>query len=136
MLWKKGIIGTPDDGPITEHLQFGQIQWNQSYSHMPREHRAKALDEPEMMNMDEPVAAEPEEPPVEPVAKPHVANEEDEETEQDETITLRASDFEALQDTLEDIRFQIADIQRDVRQDRLETQDLLRAILDRLPPAP
>ena len=103
---------------------------------MPREHRARALDEPEMMNMDEPVAAEPGEPSVEPVTEPHVADEEEAVTEQEETITLRASDFEALQDTLEDIRFQIADIQRDVRQDRLETQDLLRAILDRLPPTP
>jgi hypothetical protein len=103
---------------------------------MPREHRARAPDEPEMMNMDEPAAAEPGEPPIKPVAEPHVANEEEEETKQEETITLRASDFEALQDTLEDIRFQIADIQRDVRQDRLETQDLLLAILDRLPPAP
>jgi hypothetical protein len=44
---------------ITEHPQFGQIQWNQSYLHMPREHRARALDEPEMMNMDEPAVAEP-----------------------------------------------------------------------------
>jgi hypothetical protein len=92
---------------------------------MPREHRARALDEPEMMNMDEPVAAEPGEPSVEPVTKPHVADEEKVETEQEETITLRASNFEALQDTLEDIRFQITDIQRDVHQDRLETQDLL-----------
>jgi hypothetical protein len=85
-----------------------------------------------MMNMDEPAAAEPGEPPIEPVTEPHVVDEEEVETEQEETFTLRASDFEALQDTLEDIRFQIADIQRDVRQDRLETQDLLRAILDRL----
>jgi hypothetical protein len=81
MLRKKGIIGTLDDGPITEHPQFGRIQWNQSYSHMPREHRARAPDEPEMMNMDEPAAAEPREPPVEPVAEPHVANEEEKETE-------------------------------------------------------
>jgi hypothetical protein len=59
----------------------------------------------------------------------------EEEKEYEETITLRVADFYALQDTLEDIRFQIADIQRDARQDRLETQDMLRAILDRLPPA-
>jgi hypothetical protein len=50
-------------------------------------------------------------------------------------ITLKAADFYALQDTLEDIRFQIADIQRDARQDRLKTQDMLRAFLDKLPPA-
>jgi hypothetical protein len=49
----------------------------------------------------------------------------EEEEEYEETITLIA---------LEDIRFQITDIQRDARQDRLKTQDMLRAILDRLPP--
>jgi hypothetical protein len=54
----------------------------------------------------------------------------DEEEEDEETNTLRAADFYALQDTLEDIRFQIADIQRDARQDMLWT------ILDRLPLAP
>jgi hypothetical protein len=78
MLRKKGIKGTPEDGPITEHPQFGRIQWNKSYSHMPREHRARAPDEPEMMNMDEPATAKLGEPPVEPVAEPHVANEEEE----------------------------------------------------------
>jgi hypothetical protein len=44
---------------------------------MPREHRARAPDEPEMMNMDEPAAVEPGELPVEPVAEPYVANEEE-----------------------------------------------------------
>jgi hypothetical protein len=32
--------------------------------------------------------------------------------------------------TLEDVRFQIVDIQRDAHQDKLETQDMLQAILD------
>jgi hypothetical protein len=59
-----------------------------------------------------------------------------EEEEYEETITLRAADFYALQDTLNDIQFQIVDIQRDAHRDRLETQDMLRAILDWLPPAP
>jgi hypothetical protein len=96
----------------------------------------RVVRELEMMDVDEPVvpepvvpetaAPEPAEPPVEP---------EEEEEEYEEMITLRASDFIALQDTLEDIRFEIANIQRDARQDRLETQDMLRAILDRLPPA-
>ena len=59
-------------------------------------------------------------------SEPERAAEQDEQSEEyEETITLRAADFCALQDTLEDIRFQIADIQRDARQDRLETQDLL-----------
>jgi hypothetical protein len=131
ILRKKGIKGNAIDGPITESPHFGRIQWNQSCSHMPR-----VVRELEMMDVDEPVvpepvvpetaAPEPAEPPVEP---------EEEEEEYEETITLRASDFIALQDTLEDIRFEIANIQRDARQDRLETQDMLRAILDRLPPA-
>jgi hypothetical protein len=70
MLRKQGIKGTPDDGPITEHPQFSRILWNQSYSHMPRGHWARAADEPEMMDMDEPVA------------EPHVANEEEEEADE------------------------------------------------------
>jgi hypothetical protein len=64
------------------------------------------------------------------------ADEQPDEEEYEDTITLRAIDFYALQDTLEDMRFQIAEIQRDARQDRLETQDMLRATLDRLPPTP
>jgi hypothetical protein len=61
--------------------------------------------------------------------------EEEEEEEYEETITLRASDFVAFQDILKDMRSQITDLQRNARQDRLETHDMLRAILDRLPPA-
>jgi hypothetical protein len=94
MLWKQGIKGTPEDGPITEHPQFDQIQWNQSYSHMPRRHRARAADEPEMIDMDEPAALEP---PVE----PDPANEEEEEYE--ETIIIRVSDLITLQDSLDDM---------------------------------
>jgi hypothetical protein len=60
MLQKKGIKGTSADGPITEHPQFGRIQWNQSYSHMPRGHRARAVDELELMDMDEAAAPEQE----------------------------------------------------------------------------
>jgi hypothetical protein len=72
MLRKQGIKGTPDDGPITKHPQFSRIQWNQIYSHMPRGHRARAAEEPEMMDMDKPV-----EPPVDPIAEPDVADEEE-----------------------------------------------------------
>jgi hypothetical protein len=79
MLHKQGIKGTLEDGPITEHPQFGRIQWNQSYSHMPRGHRARAADEPEMMDIEEQAAPEP----VEPVAKPHVADDEEEEEEEE-----------------------------------------------------
>jgi hypothetical protein len=59
-----------------------------------------------MMDMEEPTAPKP----VEQVPEPHVADEEEEEAEQEETITLRAIDFYALQDTLDDIRFQISNI--------------------------
>jgi hypothetical protein len=77
MLHKQGIKGTLEDGPITEHPQFGRIQWNQSYSHMPRGHRARAADEPEMMDIEEQATPEP-------VAKPHVADDEEEEEEEEE----------------------------------------------------
>jgi hypothetical protein len=140
MLRKKGIKGNATDGPIIEHPQFGRIQWNQSCSHMP----IVALEpDTEMMDMDEPteqerpteleMAAEHDE-----AAEQEKETEEqpDEEEEHEETITLRAADLYALKDTLEDIQFQISDIQRDARQDRLKTQDMLRAILDRLPPTP
>ena len=40
------------------------------------------------------------------------AEQEEQSEEEEEYITLRAADFYAFQDTLEDIRFQIADIQR------------------------
>jgi hypothetical protein len=59
---------------------------------MPRGHRARAVDEPEMMDMEDAAAPEL----VEPVAEPHVADEEEEEAEQEEMITLKAADFYAL----------------------------------------
>jgi hypothetical protein len=76
----------------------------------------------EMMDVDEPVvpetvALEPAEPPVE--------LEPEEEEEYEETITLKVLDFVAFQDILEDMRFQISNIQRDARRDRLETQAML-----------
>jgi hypothetical protein len=36
ILKKKGIKGTPEDGPVKEHPFFGRNQWNHSLSHMPR----------------------------------------------------------------------------------------------------
>jgi hypothetical protein len=127
ILRKRGIKANATDGPITESPHFGRIQWNQSCSHMPR-----VVQQLEMMDVDEPVvpetvAPEPAELPVEP--------EPEEEEEYEETITLKVSDFVAFQDILEDMQFQISNIQRDARRDRLETQAMLRAIFDRLPPA-
>jgi hypothetical protein len=102
ILRKKGIKGNATEGPITESPYFSRIQWNQSCSHMPR-----AVREPEMMDMGEPVVPEPAAPePIEPPVEPK------EEEEYEETITLRALDFVAFQDILEDMRFQIANIQR------------------------
>jgi hypothetical protein len=41
ILKKKGIKGTPKDGPVTDHPFFGRNQWNHSQSHMPREVRVE-----------------------------------------------------------------------------------------------
>jgi hypothetical protein len=41
ILKKKGIKGTPEDGPVSEHPFFGRNQWNHSQSHMPREVRVE-----------------------------------------------------------------------------------------------
>jgi hypothetical protein len=72
-------------------------------------------------------------------ADPKKATEQEEQPKQEEEykegIMLRASDLLHFQDTLVDIRSQITDLQRDARQDRLEVQEMFRAILDRLPPA-
>jgi hypothetical protein len=100
ILRKKEIKGNATDGPITESPYFGRIQWNQSCPHMPR-----AVREPEMMDVDEPVVPEPAAPeiaapePTEPLVEA-----EEEEEEYEETITLRAFDFVAFQDILEDMR--------------------------------
>jgi hypothetical protein len=89
------------------------------------------------MNKQE-MAAEPEMAAELEMAEEHEkeAEQEEEADEQpnEEALTLRAADVYALQDILEDMRFQITEIQREACQDRLETQDMLRAILDRLPP--
>jgi hypothetical protein len=44
----KGIKDNSADGPIIEHPRFGRIQWNKSYSHMPR-----LAIEPKPMDMHE-----------------------------------------------------------------------------------
>jgi hypothetical protein len=134
ILRKKGIKGSATDGPIIESPYFGRIQWNQSLSHMPRaapepEPEPEPIDIPEMAAEQE-IASE-----LERAAEQEEQLEEEEEKEYEEMITLRASDFVSFQDILEDMRFQIVDLQRTACQDRLETQEMLRAILDRLPPA-
>ena len=111
MLRKKGIKGTAADGPISVHPYFGRIQWSQIYSHMPRGHRARAADKPEMMDIEEP-AAQPEA-----AIEPDAADDHYQEGEEyEETITISASNLVALQDTLDDMRFKIDNIERDARQ--------------------
>jgi hypothetical protein len=78
----------------------------------------RVVRQPEMMDVDEPATPKPTELLVEP-------EEEEEKEEYEETITLRAFDFVAFQDILEDMRSQIADLQRNAHQDRLETQEML-----------
>jgi hypothetical protein len=68
---------------------------------MPQGHQARAANEPEMMDMDEPAVPEPVEPLIEPAIEPDAVEEEEE--EQEETITIRASDLIALQDNLDDM---------------------------------
>jgi hypothetical protein len=55
ILRKKGIKGNATDGPITKSLHFGRIQWNQSYSHMPRA-APKLEPKPKPMDIQEMVA--------------------------------------------------------------------------------
>jgi hypothetical protein len=128
ILRKKGIRGDSTDGPITESPYFGPIQWRQSLSHMPR-----AQPQPEPAPVPEPMDIP------EMAAEPEIAAEQeellDESEEYEEGITIRRSDLLHFQETLVDIRSQIADLQRDARQDRLEVQQMFRALMDRLPPA-
>jgi hypothetical protein len=128
ILRKKGIKSNATDGPITESPYFGRIQWNQSCPTCPEPHQSKSQSPWTFRRWQLSRREKP--------SQRGRQSKREEEKEYEETITLRAIDFYALQDTLEDIQFQIADIQRDARQDRLETQDMLRAILDRLPPTP
>jgi hypothetical protein len=100
ILRKKGIKGNATNGPITESPYFGRIQWSQSLSHMPR---AAPAPEPELEPKPEPmdiseIAVEPER-----VAEQEEQPEDEEEEEYEEMIMLRASDFVAFQDILEDM---------------------------------
>jgi molecular chaperone GrpE (heat shock protein) len=96
----------------------------------------KPAPEPEPMDIHEmpaeqEIIAEPE------MAEGHEeeADEQPDEEEFEETITLRAANVYALQDTLEDMQFHIANIQRDAHQDRSKLRAMMQDILARLPPA-
>jgi hypothetical protein len=138
ILRKMGIKGTSADGPITESPHFGSVQWRQSISHMPRAAPQPAPEpEPEPEPMDIPEMA------VEPEIAAEAEEQPEEQTEEyEEGILITRSDLLYFQENLVDIRSQIkdmqtqfADSQRDARQDMLEIQETLRAIMERLPPA-
>jgi hypothetical protein len=92
------------------------------------------MDIPELVAEHE-MAFEPQRQPEEQPKEQPEEYEEEQLEEDEECITLRQSDLLHFQDTLVDIRSQIADLQRDARQDKLEVQQMFRAIMDRLPPA-
>jgi hypothetical protein len=81
------------DVPITDHPQFGLIQWNQSYSHMPWEQQVRAaaakVAEGDAIptNMDEPAT----------------------EAEEKESITMGRLYYQFLCDELSFLRFELAD---------------------------
>jgi hypothetical protein len=118
ILRKKGSKGNATDGPIIESPNFSCIKWNQSCSHMP-----KAAPELEQVPMDIPEMATELERAAEPkrAAEQEEQPEDEEKEEYEETMTLRASNFVAFQDILEDMRSQIVDLLRNARKDRLET---------------
>jgi hypothetical protein len=127
ILRKRGIKGTSADGPITESPQFGSVQWRQSISHMPRA-APQPAPEPEPMDIPE-MAAEPE------IAAEAEEQPEEQTEEYEEGILITRSDLYYFQENLVDLRSQIADLQRDVLQDRREVREMFRAIMERLPPA-
>jgi hypothetical protein len=118
ILKKKGIKGTPEDGPVSEHPFFGKNQWNHSQSHMPREVRVEIPAEEggeEAEHMEE--AAPP----------PQQGGSAD-------TVVISRTKYKFLSgahqclDRLEE-RFTTIEAQSATH------TTLLRAILDRLPPA-
>jgi hypothetical protein len=88
---------------------------------------------PEPMDMHEIVAEQ--EIAIEPVMAEEYEEEAEQETEAkdqpneaeyEEMVTIRASDLLAMQDTLDDMRFKIANIERDARQAQFEAEERLR----------
>ena len=122
ILKKKGIKGTPEDGPVTEHPFFGRNQWNHSQSHMPKEVRVQIpADEGEeaIEHMDEDAPA--------PVPTPPQGGRND-------SVVISRTEYDFLSGA-----HQCMD-RLEQRFANMETQsaaqtDILRAILERLPPA-
>jgi hypothetical protein len=118
ILKRKGIKGTPKDGPVTEHPFFGRNQWNHSQSHMPKEVRVEIQadeggEEAEHMEEDAPALQQ---------------------GGGADTVVINRTEYELLSGA-----HQCLD-KLEQRFTNIETQsvahtDLLRAILDQLPPA-
>jgi hypothetical protein len=107
ILRKKGIKGNAIDGPITKSPYFGHIQWNQSCSHMPR-----AVREPEMMDVDEPVVPKPTAPEI---AHPSQQSRQWRHKKKKKKSMKKRShseplDFVAFQDILEDMQSHITNL--------------------------
>jgi hypothetical protein len=118
ILKKKGIKGTPEDGPVSEHPFFGRNQWNHSQSHMPREVRVEL---PAEEGGEEAEHMEEDAPP------PQQGGRAD-------TVVISRTEYELLSGThqrLEKLEQSFANIERQTA----SHTTILRNILDRLPPA-
>jgi hypothetical protein len=118
ILKKKGIKGTPEDGPVSEHPFFGRNQWNHSQSHMPREVRVEL---PAEEGGEEAEHMEEDAPP------PQQGGRAD-------TVVISRTEYELLSGThqrLEKLEQSFANIERQTA----SHTSILRDILDRLPPA-
>ena len=110
ILKKNGVKGTPKDGLVTEHPFFGRNQWNHSQSHMPLGIRApvpmvERMEDVDHMEVEEPAAQQGWE--GEPVA-----------------TSLWNQSIERLEQSIAQLA-KCFDTQ----------EEMLKAILDRLPPA-
>jgi hypothetical protein len=118
ILKKKGIKGTPEDGPVTEHSLFGRNQWNHSQSHMPREVRVEILakeggDEAEHMQEDAPAPQQG-----------GRAN----------TLVISCTEYELLSGAHQRLE-KLEECFTSIEAQSATHTTLLRAILDQLPPA-
>jgi hypothetical protein len=116
ILKKKGIKGTPKDGPFTDHPFFGRNQWNHSQSHIPREVRVEI--------------------PVEEGGEEAEHMEEDAPTPQQgggaDTVVISRTEYELLSGAhqrLDKLEQHFIHIETQIA----AHTDLLKAILDRLP---
>jgi hypothetical protein len=115
---KKGIKGTPEDGPVTEHPFFGRNQWNHSLSHMPRGLRAQIpvaerVEEADIMEEDAPAPQQ---------------------GGRKSSVVISQTEYDFLRGAnqrLERMEQHFANMEQ-----QFTTQgEMLKAILDRLPPA-